>query len=130
MATDNMESVQLVTREEAAAMLRLGVIKPETDQFSAYLAWGSIIDDPWLTEKCCEWATVSAPVNVPAHDIRGVHYEAHSFTHRVPLSRIEAIKRITPAERVALRDRILGVLPFVPPVGAKETADTSDEEEV
>jgi hypothetical protein len=83
--TNEEPEIQLVFPEEARPMLKLGVITPTTSQWDAYLMWGKLIDN-W------EFRT--------------------KWWHKCTLA--EAVAKMPKAERVKLRDRMLGVIPFQP----------------
>jgi len=88
---------------ELIAMIQLGVLTAKADYFECWEKWCAVIDDKWLQERCKAWG-------LKLHTSEGF---------------AEALKRLTKPERIALRDRVVGVVPCVPPAesNADEVAD-------
>ena len=82
----------MMDKRDLKLMAKLGIITRDTDQSDAFLLWGKLIDDAAV---CVKARALPPPFpNYPAI-VADVH---------------DAIAAFTPQEKIALRDRVLGVV--------------------
>lgn len=96
-------------KSDLVAMARAGIIGPTTDEYTANMVlWYKVAADPLVHERM--------EAKAGPHSIPGTNYVVAKWIPEGALGRV--LNEMTPAERAALRDRIVGVLEMPKPAAA------------